>query len=162
MKVNTSQIDVKAARITFVVTSASQSSPLLSVCSPLAELSPSLFQTLNSLSITNCVTPPRAPPSRPPLLPFVRHWSLGVQTPAGKPQAVTLQAWSGGEGAEGGRGEGSGGMAAETYRETAVRTETEREGRPRRIWINLSLSVCVMSICVLGPVYLWSLIKKHF
>lgn len=137
--------------------------PLLSsVCLPLAELSLSLFQTLNSLSITNCVAPPRAPPPRPPLLPFVRHWSLGVQTPAGKPQAVTLQARSGGEGAEGARGEGSGGMAAETYRETAVRMETEWEEWPRRIWINLSLSVCVMSICVLGPVYLWSLIKKHF
>lgn len=112
--------------------------PLTSPCSRLTKLSPPVFQTLNSLSITNCVVPPH--PS-PPLFPFVRHWSLGVQTSAEK---HSLSLFGSDE-----RGHAERKRKAEEWQQRQTNREKlrfrQRQNgrRALSIWINLFLCACV-------------------
>lgn len=152
MKVNTSQSDAQPWMwITSVVMPLSHSSPrslLPSPCSPPAKLSPPVFQTLNSLSITNCAAPPH--PS-PPLFLFVRHWSFGVQTSAEKHSLSLFRRDE--RGAHRGNEKRRGGMAAETDRqagrEMVVPRETEWEASP--MYLDKPLPAQCARVC--GPAW---------
>lgn len=127
---------------------------LPSPCSPLTKLSPPVFQTLNSLSITNCVAPPR---TSPPLFLFVRHWSLSVQTSAEKHSLSLFKRDERGHGErERGRERRNGSRDRQTEGDGGWDGD-RMGGVPLRIWINLSLSS--VGLCVLGPAERHSLIK---
>lgn len=123
---------------------------LTSPCSPLTKLSPPVFQTLNSLSITNCVVPPH---SSPPLFPFVRHWSLGVQTSAEKRSLSLFRSDERGHGERKRRAEEW--QERQTNRERQWFRRRQKERRALSIWINLTL--CAVCVCVFWGLH--SLIK---